>query len=123
MAKAARQFIVIADAGKQVPRLGSTVPIPVEIVPFGWPSTVRQLAQFGSQVSFRQRNGSPFVTDNGNYILDVHSQELHHPPDLEIRFNQIPGVVENGLFTGMTSTLIVGTEQGAKVYECEGSES
>jgi len=118
VAKAARRFIVIVDAGKQVPFLGSSFPIPVEIVPFGWPNTLRLVAQLGSQVSLRQRDGLALVTDNGNYILDLNSPEVSHPSDLETRLNQIPGVVENGLFTGMTAMLIVGTDQGTEVYDC-----
>jgi len=118
VANAARRFIVIVDSGKRVPQLGSSFPIPVEVVPFGWPNTLRVVAQHGSQVSFRQRDGSVFVTDNGNYILDLHCPEVPQPSSLETRLNQIPGVVENGLFTGMTSTLIVGTDQGIEVYDC-----
>lgn len=118
VAKAARRFIVIIDVGKQVPFLGSSFPIPVEIVPFGWPHTLRLVAPLGSQVSLRQRDGLAFVTDNGNYILDLEIPEVSHPSDLESRLNQIPGVVENGIFTGMTSTLIVGTDRGTEVYDC-----
>lgn len=117
VAKAARQFIVIIDVGKQVSLLGSSFPIPLEIVPFGWPNTLRLVGQLGSQVSLRQRDGVVFVTDNGNYILDLKIPEISNPADLETRLNQIPGVVENGLFTGMTSMLIVGTDQGTEVYD------
>ena len=117
VAKAARRFIVIVDAGKQVPFLGLSFPIPVEVVPFGWPNTLRFVASLGSHASFRKREGSAFVTDNGNYILDLEISEVSHPSDLETRLNQIPGVVENGLFSGMTSILIVGTDQGTKVYD------
>jgi ribose 5-phosphate isomerase A len=123
VAKAARRFIVIVDVAKQVSVLGSSFPIPIEIVPFGWPNTLRLVAPFGSQVSLRQREGSAFVTDNGNYILDMDIPKISQPFDLETRLNQIPGVVENGIFTGMTSTLIVGTDQGTEVYECPASGS
>ena len=117
VAKAARQFVVIVDLGKQVSVLGSSFPIPIEIVPFGWPNTLRLVAPLGSHVSVRQREGSPYVTDNGNYVLDLEIPGTSQPEDLATRLNQIPGVVENGIFVGMTSTLIVGTEQGAKVYD------
>ena len=121
VAKAARRFIVIVDVAKQVSVLGSSFPIPIEIVPFGWPNTLRLVAPLVSRVSLRQREGSAFVTDNGNYILDLDIPEISQPSDLETRFNQIPGVVENGIFAGLTSTLIVGTDQGAEVYECPAS--
>ena len=118
VAKAARRFIVIVDVGKKVTVLGSVFPIPIEIAPFGWPNTLQLVAPLGSRVSLRRRDGSAFVTDNGNYILDLEIQEISQPSELETRLNQIPGVLENGIFTGMTSTLIVGTNQGTDVYEC-----
>ena len=119
VAKAARKFIVIVDAGKQVPALGSSFPLPVEVVPFGWPNTARLLIQLGLQATLRKKNGSVFITDNGNYILDMAPKEISNPSQLEIRLNQIPGVVENGLFTGMTSTLIVGKERGTEVFHSQ----
>ena len=119
VAKAAQQFIVIVDAGKRVSGLGASFPVPIEVVPFGWPNTARLLTQLGGKVSLRQKNGSTYVTDSGNYILDMAIQEIDNPSDLECRLNQIPGVVENGLFTGMTSTLIVGTAQGTEVLSAQ----
>lgn len=115
VAKAAQQFIVIVDSGKRVPLLGSSFPLPIEVVPFGWPNTARLLEQLGWQATLRKKNGSTFVTDNGNYILDLAIQAIQNPSELEARLNQIPGVVENGLFTSMTSALIVGTAQGTEV--------
>ena len=119
VAKAARKFIVIVDAGKQVSALGSSFPLPVEIVPFGWPHTARLLTRLGFQAALRKKNGSVVVTDNGNYILDLAPKEISNPSELAVRLNQIPGVVENGLFTGMTSTLIVGKEQGTEVFHSQ----
>ena len=119
VAKAARRFIVIVDAGKRVPILGSSFPLPVEVVPFGWPNTARCLSQLGFQVTLRKKNGVVFVTDNANYILDLGPKEIPNPGDLEIQLNQIPGVVENGIFTGMTSTLIVGKDQETEVVYAE----
>jgi len=123
VAKAARRFIVIVDVGKQVSVLGSSFPIPIEILPFGWPNTLRLVAPLGTRVSLRQRERSAFVTDNGNYILDLEIPDISQPSDLETRLNQIPGVVENGIFAGLTSTLIVGTDQGTEVHDCQGSGS
>jgi ribose 5-phosphate isomerase A len=120
VAKSARRFIVIVDVGKRVPILGYSFPIPIEIVPFGWPNTLRLVGQLGSHISLRHCERSAFVTDNGNYILDLEIPGVSHPSDLESQLNQIPGVVENGIFTGMTSTLIVGTNQGTEVYEFQG---
>ena len=119
VAKAARRFVVIVDVGKRVPVLGSSFPLPVEVVPFGWPNTARCLSQLGFQVTLRKKNGCVFITDSANYILDMAPKEIVHPRELEIQLNHIPGVVENGIFTGMTSTLIVGKDQGTEVLHAE----
>lgn len=115
VARAARQFIVIVDQAKQVPHLGLPFPLPVEIVPFGWRTTQRHFENSGWPSALRQENGQPFVTDNGNYILDVQIPEITEPSILEASLKQIPGVVECGLFVMMTSLVIVGTNEGPLV--------
>ena len=112
VAKAAQQFIVIVDQAKQVPSLGLHFPLPVEIVPFGWRTTQRHLENLGWQSPLRQKAGQPFLTDNGNYIMDLHIPEIADPAALELSLNQIPGVVECGLFVMMTSLVITGTNDG-----------
>ena len=64
----------------------------------------------------RERNGAPFKTEAGNLGVDVHVARIDNPADLEIGLNQIPGVVETGLFVGRTDVLIVGTTGGAETY-------
>lgn len=115
VARAARQFIVIVDQAKQVPHLGLPFPLPVEIVPFGWRTTQRHLENLGWPSVLRQENGQPFVTDNGNYVVDVQIPEITEPSVLETSLKQIPGVVECGLFVMMTSLVIVGTNEGPLV--------
>jgi ribose 5-phosphate isomerase A len=112
VAKAARQFIVIVDQAKQVGRLGLPFPLPVEIVPFGWRTTQRHLENLGWPSPLRQKAGQLFLTDNGNYIIDLHIPEIAEPSALESSLKQIPGVVECGLFVMMTSLLITGTNDG-----------
>ena len=112
VARAARQFIVIVDEGKRIPLLGSSVPVPVEIVPFGWANTASMLKRFGTEIALRQQEGKPFLTDNGHYIVDVSIEKISNPRELETQLNLIPGVVENGLFSGLTSMLIVATAAG-----------
>ena len=112
VAKAAQQFIVIVDQAKQVQSLGLHFPLPVEIVPFGWRTTQRHLENLGWQSPLRQKAGQPFLTDNGNYIMDLHIPEIADPAALELSLNQIPGVVECGLFVMMTSLVITGTNDG-----------
>ncbi len=108
VAAAARHFVVIVDAGKRSPVLGHPMPLPVEVIPFGWRSTARLIKELGWEGALRTRNGEVFRTDSGNYILDVPIDRIDSPAELETRLNRIPGVVENGLFVGRTGTLIVG---------------
>ena len=112
VAKAAQRFIVIVDQAKQVPHLGLSFPLPVEIVPFGWRTTQRHVEHLGWLSPLRQKAGQPFLTDNGNYILDLHVPDIADPAALESSLKQIPGVVECGLFVKMTSLVITGTNDG-----------
>ncbi|THJ16292.1 MAG: ribose-5-phosphate isomerase RpiA [Nitrospira sp. CG24B] len=113
VAASAKQFIVMVDHTKQVPVLGGAFPLPIEVIPFGWGSTAREIeALTKSRVILRERNGAPFRTEAGNLIVDVHIDRISQPGDLETALNLIPGVVETGLFVGRTNVLIVGTPQG-----------
>jgi ribose 5-phosphate isomerase A len=117
VAASAKQFVVLVDHTKRVPMLGGTFPLPVEVVPFGWGSTARQIeALTQSRVVLRQRNGTPFHTESGNLILDVHLTKIDRPQELEFALNYIPGVVENGLFVDRTDVLIVGTPHGTETH-------
>ena len=117
VAASAKQFIVLVDYTKLVPVLGGSFPLPVEVVPFGWGSTAREIERLtGSRVVLRERNGSLFKTEAGNVIVDVHLAEIDNPQDLETALNQIPGVVETGLFVDRTNILIVGTPQGVETH-------
>ena len=117
VATSAKQFIVLVDHTKRVPVLGGTFPLPVEIVPFGWGSTAREIeALTSSRVVLRERNGMPFQTESGNLIVDVHLPRIDRPKELESALNLIPGVVETGLFVGRTDVLIVGTPQGVETH-------
>jgi ribose 5-phosphate isomerase A len=116
VAASAKQFIVVVDYTKQVPVLGGSFPLPVEVIPFGWGSTAREIESLTkSRVTLRERNGAPFKTEAGNLIVDVHLARIDRPRDLEMALNQIPGVVETGLFVGRTNVLIVGTPQGVQM--------
>ncbi|MGP7818476.1 ribose-5-phosphate isomerase RpiA [Niallia sp. 01092] len=97
IANAAEKFIVIADSSKLVSTLGS-FPLPVEVVPFGATLTEKQLRHLGCTTSFRQKEKGQYVTDNGNYLIDCCFSSIQNPKELELAINNIPGVVENGLF-------------------------
>ncbi len=115
VAAAAKQFVVLVDHTKQVPVLGGAFPLPVEVVPFGWGNTARQIEILTqSRVVLRERDGTPFRTESGNLIVDVHLARIERPQELENALNYIPGVVETGLFVNRTDVLIVGTPHGTE---------
>ena len=117
VAASTKQFIVLVDQTKRVSVLGGAFPLPIEVIPFGWGSTAREIeALTKSPVVLRERNGSPFHTEAGHVILDVHLARIDNPRELEIALNLIPGVVETGLFVGRTDLLIVGTANGVETY-------
>lgn len=117
VAASAKQFIVLVDHTKQVPALGGSFPLPIEIIRFGWGSTAREIETLTkSRVTLRERNGAPFNTEAGNLIVDVHLARVDQPRELEIALNQIPGIVETGLFVSRTDILIVGTPAGVQVH-------
>jgi ribose 5-phosphate isomerase A len=113
VAAAASRFIVIADAGKRVARLGR-FPLPIEVTPFAWELTARKVAEvlrntgcLRDILSLRQRDGSPFVTDGGNFILDAQASEIPDPKALAAGLDGVPGVVEHGLFIGLAHEAII----------------
>ena len=111
VAAASKRLVIIADSQKRSNPLGG-FPVPVEVIPFGWePVRVRlETAQLRPQL--RMRDALPFMTDEGNYILDLHLDQISSPTALaaQLRF---PGIVENGLFLGMASEVFMG--QGTSV--------
>ncbi len=118
VANAADRVVVIADEGKFVENLGK-FHLPVEVVKFGWRATeanIRELLSASpvasTNVKIRQAGLSPFVTDEGHFIIDCFCENIEQPGALAVQLNQIPGVVENGLFIGMTDTVILGTKHG-----------
>ena len=117
VAASARQFVVMVDHTKRVQVLGGAFPLPIEVVPFGWGNTARQIEVLTqSRVVLRERGGAPFRTESGNLIVDVHLATIDRPQDLEVALNYIPGVVETGLFVDRTDVLIVGTPHGTETH-------
>jgi ribose 5-phosphate isomerase A len=113
VAASAKQFIVMIDHTKQVPVLGGSFPLPIEIIPFGWDGTARGIETLTKgRVVLRERNGAPFKTEAGHFIVDAHIDRIDRPGELESALNLIPGVVETGLFVGRTNILVVGTPHG-----------
>ena len=112
---AARRFVVIVDDSKLVNKLGSRGPLPVEVVQFGWRAQVRWLESMGCSVALRGDEGSPFVTDNGNYILDcTFAEGIDNPSGWASACINRVGVVEHGLFLGMAHEVIVAGTDGVR---------
>lgn len=111
IAAASQKMIVVADESKQVKHLGK-FPLPVEVIPFGWEMTVRKLQSLSCQAVVRKNEGKPFITDNGNYIVDCSFGTITSPAELNLQLHGIPGVVENGLFIQIASTVIIGYADG-----------
>jgi ribose 5-phosphate isomerase A len=108
-----KKVIIVIDDSKIVKALGIDFALPVEVLRFGWTSTKRALEEFGCNVELRKVMGDePFITDNSNYILDCDFDRIENPEQLERDINNIPGVVENGLFVGLVDEVIVGGKQG-----------
>ena len=118
VATASDQLLVIADAAKEVEHLGA-FPLPVEVIPFGWPTTQALIEEtlismdvLGRNSTLRMNGPRPFITDEGNYILDLHLNRIGEPRQLAMVLNQMPGVVENGLFIDICDSVIVGFRYG-----------
>jgi ribose 5-phosphate isomerase A len=108
VASAARRFVVLVGREKIVPALGSRGVLPVEVVPFGISACRRQLEKkFGWPSRQRMSNGVPFVSDNGNLILDCQVGPLSMLPLVEWNVRDIAGVVDTGLFLGMSPTVLI----------------
>ncbi|WP_413300855.1 ribose-5-phosphate isomerase RpiA [Bacillus sp. 1P10SD] len=105
IARAAKIFIVVADSSKMVEKLGA-FRLPVEVITFGYEMTEKNIRAIGLVPEIRLNGETPFITDNGNYIFDCQIPEHVQPERLERMLNMIPGVVENGLFVGMTDMVI-----------------
>jgi ribose 5-phosphate isomerase A len=118
VASSTKKLIIIVDESKLVTRLGSHDPIPVEVVSFGWETTERRLRRIGGNPVLRRANdGAVFVTDGGHYILDCKFGALPESADTEQRLNNTVGVVEHGMFLGMTGMVIVGGAGGIRILE------
>ncbi len=115
VAAAAKRFIVVVDESKLVKQLGVGV-LPVEVLPFLWRTTAERLTALGVSLTVRGGEEVPYITDNGNLVLDVTVEGgITNPNDLSLELKKTIGVVEHGLFIGMTDTLIVAGPEGPKV--------
>lgn len=115
VAAIARRFVVVVDESKLVKQLGVGT-VPVEVLPFLWRTTAERLTGLGLSLALRGGDETPYMTDNDNLIVDVTVEGgIEDPVALGVELKKITGVVEHGLFTGLTDTLIVANGDGARM--------
>lgn len=115
VAQASRRVIIVADDRKLSPRLGTRHAVPVEVLTFGRNSQLRYLESLGAEVEVRSTpDGSPFVTDSGNLIVDCHFGPIANPEELADRLNTRAGIVGHGLFLGLATDLIIAGRDGLR---------
>jgi ribose 5-phosphate isomerase A len=114
VAAASRREIILVGSEKLVPVLGSRGTVPVEVIPFAVAFCRRRLSEIGCRPQMRTKDGRPFVSDSGNYILDCGIDPIPQPRELDDAIRAIPGVVGTGLFLGMTDCVLVGESGGVR---------
>ncbi len=127
VATSSDKMVVIADDSKLVKVLGQ-FPLPIEVVQFGLKSSLMAIEAMATRVGcvgeIKQRmleDGTPYITDNGNFILDAHFGQIEKPEALSGALTQVPGVVENGLFLGIADVAIVAGQDGITTLEIDGA--
>ena len=121
IANASEEILIVVDESKVSRVLGTTFPLPVEIIRFGWEATQTAVNRICGKSTLRlapaHDRDQPLITDNGNYILDCHFDGIPAPAQVELQLNNIPGVVENGIFVNRADKIIIGTPSGIRYME------
>jgi ribose 5-phosphate isomerase A len=116
VASASKRLVIVIHDSKLVSRLVVGGPVPVEVVPFGWLATARRLEELGAKPSLRRdAKGETFVSDGGHYILDCAFEPIVSPESLARQLDHVVGLVEHGLFIGMTAEVRVAGAGGVRV--------
>jgi ribose 5-phosphate isomerase A len=116
VANASKRLVIVVDGSKVVSHLATHQPVPVEVVPFGWRVTSRRLSDLAARPVLRRNpDGEPFTTDGGHYILDCAFEPIASAESLASELDHIVGVVEHGLFIGLTSEVHVAAGDGVRV--------
>ena len=118
VASVSRREIIVVDGGKLSSALGTRFALPIEVVPFAVAPISRRLQQLGARVE-RRGGEDPFVTDQGNAILDARFEPIDDPAQLAERLTAIPGLVEHGLFVGLATDLVVADEHGVRHFRAD----
>jgi ribose 5-phosphate isomerase A len=114
VAHASRRVVIVVDETKLVERLGSRAVIPVEVIPFAADLVMRQLSEWGGGPQIRHKDGTPFVSDNGNFVIDWRRDPIDHPSAHETQIKKITGVIDSGLFCGVANFVIVAGATGIR---------
>ena len=117
IAYASNRLIIVADESKLVSVLGMTFALPVEVLQFGWEATQTAVDNICEKSTLRLSGGKPFLSDNGNFILDCHFEAISQPAQLELQLNNVPGVIENGLFVNRAEKAIIGAASGIEIRD------
>jgi ribose 5-phosphate isomerase A len=115
VAAASRHVVILVGAEKLVPVLGTRGILPIEVIPFGRPYCEQRLVALGCDPRQRLVDGKPFVTDNGNHIIDCRIAPIERPHEFERILAEIPGVVGTGLFLGLAHTVLIGNGETIEV--------
>ena len=117
----AERFIVIVDDSKLVKRLGEKFPVPVEVIPMALAPVLRRLKSLGGESTLRLgvKKDGPVITDQGNFVVDVKFPYIEDPETMETTLNNIPGVVENGIFVDCADLIIVGVTSDGSIKKIE----
>jgi ribose 5-phosphate isomerase A len=115
VAQASLREVIVVDASKPSPQLGTHSTLPVEVVQFGWKPEADYLEDLGAEVAVRVgSDGRPFATDEGNWILDCAFGPLEHLDRLDLQLSRRAGIVEHGLFLGLATDLLVASAEGVE---------
>ncbi|NRB06390.1 MAG: ribose-5-phosphate isomerase RpiA [Richelia sp.] len=112
----ANQFVVVVDAGKLVKKLGSVFAVPVEVIPMAVTPVMNAIKELGGKPELRMgvKKAGPVVTDQGNLVVDVRFDDIPDPVNLEKVLNNIPGVLENGIFVNCADVILIGKVKDGK---------
>ena len=115
VAQASRRLVIVVDERKLSPQLGVTWPVPIEVMAYGYRSQARYLASLGGEVNLRPGvDGAPYVTDNGNWIVDCNFGPIDDLAALACQLEMRAGIVEHGLFLGLATDLVVAGADGIR---------
>jgi ribose 5-phosphate isomerase A len=116
LAKAGKAFWVLIDQSKRVRHIGQNFPIPIEVMPFAWQMVQRSLAAIGGEAKLRNNGDGLFVTSYGSLVLDTIFDPATDGPTLDTQLNAIPGIVEHGIFAGLTSATFCGHDSAVEEH-------